>query len=55
MYVTCFVPLERLMVPISLDTAPPEAFGIDFAVTGGHAWAHAPEHTDLPLLSATQR
>jgi hypothetical protein len=35
--------------------ALPEAFGVPFAITGGHVVAHAPEQADFPPLSATQR
>jgi hypothetical protein len=33
---------------------PSATCGIEPAVSGGHAFAQAPEQLDLPLLSATQ-
>jgi hypothetical protein len=44
-----------VIVPRSAATTPPDAVTPPLAVTGGHAPAHAPEHTDLSLLSFTHR
>ena len=55
MYVTCFMPSERVVNPKSDATTPDPADGVDAANTGGHAFAHAPEHTDLSPVSATHK
>jgi hypothetical protein len=48
------VPSDLVIVLRSLAFAPPDAVTED-AVTGGHAPAHAPVHTDCPLVSFTHR
>lgn len=52
---TCLVPSERVIVPRSAAIAPPEAPGLPVVVSGGQIFAHAPEHADLPFLSAMKR
>jgi len=37
------------------DETPPDPVGLPVVVSGGQAWAHAPEQLDLPLASATHR
>jgi hypothetical protein len=49
------VPSDRVIVPRSLDFAPPDAVTVPVVVTGGHAPAHAPEQADMPLLSLVHR
>jgi hypothetical protein len=39
---------------MSAALAPPVTFGVEPALSGGHAVAQAPEQLDLPLPSATQ-
>jgi hypothetical protein len=48
------VPSEREIKLTSAALAPPVAFGVELAVKGGQALAHAPAQLVLPLLSATQ-
>ena len=52
---TCAVPSERLMVPSRAWLTPVPAMGVPVTVTGGQAAAHAPEHADVPFLSAWNR
>src|SRR5260370_12493643 len=49
------VPSARLIVPSSAWLTPLPAWGAPVTVSGGHAAAHAPEHADAPLLSASNR
>jgi hypothetical protein len=37
------------------EATPPEPVGAALVVSGGHAWAQAPEQLDMPLRSATHR
>jgi hypothetical protein len=55
LYVTCFVPSGRIVVPRSALTALPETVGSPAVVTGGHAFAHAPLHAELVPLSASNK
>jgi hypothetical protein len=50
---TCLAPPERVVVPRSADVALPDAAGAPFAITGGQAAAHAPEHCGAGPLSAS--
>ena len=42
------------MVSFAEET-PPDPVGAPLLVSGGHAWAQAPEQLDVPWLSATHR
>jgi hypothetical protein len=48
-------PSDLVIVPRSVDCAPPSAVGWPAATTGGQAEAHAPLQADLPELSAKNR
>src|SRR5260370_14402873 len=48
-------PSDRLIVPSSAWLPPLPAWGAPVTVSGGHAAAHAPEHADVPVLSASNR
>jgi hypothetical protein len=45
------LPSDRVIEPRSVDTAAPDAVAVPLAGTGGHADAHAPEHSDLFMPS----
>src|ERR1700742_327854 len=49
------VPSERLMVPSRAWLTPLPALGVPLTVRGGQSAAHAPEHADVPFLSASNR
>src|SRR5579871_375226 len=49
------VPSGRVMVPSRAWLTPLPACGVPVTVSGGHAAAHAPEHADVPFLSAWNR
>src|SRR5215471_1167542 len=52
---SCTFPSGRLMVPSRAWLTPFAALGALVTVTGGQATAHAPEHADVPFLSAWNR
>src|SRR5579859_4927688 len=49
------VPSARVMVPSRDWLTPLPACGVSVTVAGGQAAAHAPEHADVPFLSASNR
>ena len=55
LYVTCFEPSERVVVPSMFPVTPAPACALPDTVSGGQAAAHAPLQLDWPFLSARNR
>ena len=52
---TCLVPSDRVIVPMSLALAPPDAVAVPVVVTGGQAPAQAPLQLDMSPVSFAHR